>query len=58
MKLAKIKTFSAKSNSHEERPVGDKKEKFPNSDTLAAMRELKAGKGVKFKSAAALFKSI
>lgn len=31
---------------------------LPNADTIAAMKELKAGKGKKFKSVEALFKSI
>ena len=30
----------------------------PNSDTVSAMKELRAGKGIKFKSAEALFDSI
>jgi hypothetical protein len=35
-----------------------KKEKVPNADTIAAMDELKAGKGKKFKNVEELFKSI
>ena len=32
--------------------------KIPNADTIAAMEELKAGKGKKFKNVEDLFKSI
>jgi hypothetical protein len=40
-------------------PVKVKKEKnIPNADTIAAMDELKAGKGTKFKNVAELFNSI
>ena len=35
-----------------------KEEKVPNADTIAAMDELKAGKGKKFKNVEELFKSI
>ncbi|WP_316787716.1 DUF2683 family protein [Pedobacter frigoris] len=35
-----------------------KEPKIPNTATIAAMEELKAGKGKKFKSIEALFKSI
>ncbi len=35
-----------------------KENNTPNSETLAAMNELKAGKGRKFKSVEELFKSI
>ena len=36
-----------------------KKEKnTPNAETIAAMQELKAGKGIKFKNVEALFDSI
>lgn len=35
-----------------------KESTLPNADTIAAMKELKAGKGKKFKSVEALFKSI
>jgi hypothetical protein len=35
-----------------------KEEKTPNADTIAAMDELKAGKGMKFKSVDDLFNSI
>jgi hypothetical protein len=35
-----------------------KRNKMPNSDTIAAMNELKAGKGKKFASVDELFKSI
>ena len=35
-----------------------KENKTPNADTIAAMDELKAGKGKKFKSVEDLFKSI
>lgn len=35
-----------------------KKSNPPNADTIAAMDELKAGKGTKFKSVEDLFKSI
>jgi hypothetical protein len=39
--------------------VKEKKEKnTPNADTIAAMDELKAGKGKKFKNVAELFGSI
>jgi len=39
--------------------VKEKKEaKVPNADTIAAMDELKAGKGKKFKNVEELFKSI
>ena len=31
---------------------------IPNSETLSAMKELQAGKGIKFKSVEALFNSI
>lgn len=32
--------------------------KIPNADTISAMEELKEGKGIKFKSVEALFRSI
>jgi len=35
-----------------------KEDKVPNADTIAAMDELKAGKGKKFKNVEELFKSI
>ncbi|HUZ58228.1 MAG TPA: hypothetical protein VMU83_05550 [Hanamia sp.] len=35
-----------------------KENKTPNLDTILAMEELKAGKGIKFESVDALFKSI
>ena len=35
-----------------------KEEKAPNADTIAAMDELKAGKGKKFKNVEELFKSV
>jgi hypothetical protein len=35
-----------------------KEGKVPNADTIAAMNELKAGKGKKFKNVEELFKSI
>ncbi len=35
-----------------------KEDKVPNADTVAAMDELKAGKGKKFKNVEELFKSI
>lgn len=35
-----------------------KKESIPNADTIAAMDELKAGKGKKFKNVEELFNSI
>jgi len=35
-----------------------KEDKVPNADTIAAMDELKAGKGKKFKNVKELFKSI
>ncbi|MNY63991.1 hypothetical protein D3C86_2010290 [compost metagenome] len=51
--LAAIKTFL------EELNVPFKTNtKVPNEDTLAAMAELKAGKGKKFKNVESLFKSI
>lgn len=34
------------------------KKKIPNSNTLSAMKELREGKGVKFKSVEELFNSI
>jgi hypothetical protein len=35
-----------------------KENNIPNADTIAAMKELKAGKGKRFKNAEDLFKSI
>lgn len=35
-----------------------KENKISNVDTISAMKELKAGKGIKFKSVEALFKSV
>jgi hypothetical protein len=35
-----------------------KEDKVPNADTIAAMDELKAGKGKRFKNVEELFKSI
>jgi len=40
------------------KPIKIKKANIPNADTIAAINELKAGKGKKFKSVEELFKSI
>ena len=57
MKPAKIKTPPEKSP-RKEKPTAANIENRPNADTLAAMEELKAGKGKKFMSVAELFNSI
>jgi hypothetical protein len=58
MKPIKISTAPEKPHGTDKHPANTKEENVPNANTLAAMEELKDGKGRKFKSVAHLFKSI